>query len=160
MFSATPLFCHALVTANGSTRIVQIYAQIIPGSRGGETMDLLALSSAIVDRKWILSPPKDPINLMFDSTEFGSVEYDLIPFKRVTMTGGELVPNDPSAVEIKLNLDGMTYPIRIHLGDHLDKSPFPRMAIEIAPLSRSRAFTSWSESGFFDWPIATTGPSY
>jgi hypothetical protein len=156
MLTGTPLLCHLLKTSKGSSRVVQIYAQISGLPSGITTVSFLAASCAIPDRRWILSPPKNGINRAFASTDFATAQLQFRALTNLTLNGGAVDPADPSVAEIKFGLNAGSYVIRIHLGDNFDQGPYPRMAIEIPQsLVGAKDSAGWMSSGFYSWPIAT-----
>jgi hypothetical protein len=155
MLASTPVFCHSLKTPNGSERVIQIYAQLTGAPGGGQTVSFLATSSGILNRKWIVSPPKNPGGIAFTLMGFATAEIHLAAAKSLTISGGMIVSTDQSIAEITLAVDGQIYPIRIHLGDNFAQGPVPRMAMEGPEIMlKTRVCTGLSSVGFFVWPVA------
>jgi hypothetical protein len=156
MLSATPVFCHVLTTSQGTPRIAQIYANIVPGTGGGSTsLQFLAITSPIRDSRWVIFGPRDPGNIATIIPDFATATFKFGVVHTLTFTGGTLDTADPSVAVLQYTLDQQPGVIRIHLVENVDNSPFPRMAIETIPDPikwPGASGINWM--GFYQWPIA------
>jgi hypothetical protein len=155
--TGTPLFCHELTTPGGTSRVMQVYGTIVPGSPS--RLKWAAVSIPNVDLHWVFHGT-DFNQSMQSVPDIAFAEFSLRSNQPLLIDSGTPDASDRSTASFSYTLGTHRCVFRIHLFDDTeDGSVIPRMAFEMTddpwhlPDGPSW-YVGFSRSGFGEWPIA------